>query len=456
MTYKLKIILFFLFAPKILFSQLDSAWLEEFYNTHYLGLKIPDEYHLAFQMSTGKLSMNPDSVLYISHVTVKPKSIEDSLGSNGGGLLYSEFMKCKNLGFISVDLNKEIPFTLDFTNFPHLRQISIYSGAPTEKQLYDIFTTAKELRGIDIHYNGKIPDCICELKHLRYLKFYNGHNLIFPPCLSSMKSLKYLSFTAADSAKNSIVWNIPSLEGINVENGDFSYIPSTIKNMKSLKSIAIYGVNSINFPPEIGELDSLELLDIGKVEEKITFPNEFGNLQNLRGIRIVNVSLKNFPILTKSKNLLTLSYDGISSVDTNNLDFTGLTKIRNITLGGAAFSRETSFPKGLETVDSLTFLDLYSWSRINRIPPYFSKFKEFKYFNIQGKNIPFEDKKMIYSIPYFREFGMGLCCHHEHEELHKLYPNVKPVYADAFDGLLTPFEYYKWLNTSNLKIPRRY
>jgi hypothetical protein len=471
----------FLLFLSLSFAQMDSVKLNEIYKKHYLGDDMfPGEYIFEYVPDTRKIFCNPENILYI-----KNEKIKEPLGQEGdpeysyvSTVFYEDLIKCKNLMFI--DLREGyFPPSASLKHFSNLREINIKEGTLTEKQIVELSKSAKKLEGLTIKYEGKLPDCLCELKNLRYL-ILNGQEYSLPTCISSMKKLKYLEVNAIDTTILKSVFNMPYLESMKIDLWSNTKIPSTVKNMKSLKSLQIiWHENSLKLPIEIGDLDSLEVLEIygpgldPELEDYektiktniLSFPKEFGKLKNLRGVKIERVPiLSNFPELTNAKKLLTLQFIDITFIKNNNLNFTGLNQLRNISLNGDGFNKFITLPIGLETVDSLCILEIESWENLQHLPSYFGKFKTFQFLKFNSSKIPFEELKILASNKNFRGINSLGCCDDNMIKLQNLFNGKISLgfddsdYIDNSDYLLVPIDYYKYyhLTNSRIKLQRRY
>jgi hypothetical protein len=473
-------IIIFLFSSS--YAQLDSVKLNEIYKKHYLGDdKFPGEYIFEYVPDTRKIFCNPENILYI-----KNEKIKEPLGQEGdpeysyvSTVFYEDLIKCKNLMFL--DLKEGyFPPSASFKYFPNIREINIKDGTLTEKQIIELSKVASKLEGLTMRYEGKLPECFCELKNLRYL-IINGPEYSLPTCISSMKKLKYLEVNANDTTILKSVFNMPFLESMKIDLWSNTKIPKTINNMKSLKSLQIiWHENSLKLPSEIGDLDSLEMLEIigpeseNEMEENVgqvngtnilSFPKEFGKLKNLRGITIDKIpTLSNFPELTNAKKLLTFQFSNITTIKNNNLNFSGLNQLRNITLHGNGFSKYSSLPIGLETVDSLCILDIESWGNLLRLPSYFGKFQNFQFLKFNSSKIPLEDFKILNANKNFRGLTSLDCCDDNIIKLQNLFKGKivlgfnESDYLDNDDYLLAPIDYYSiyQLTNSRIKLQRGY
>jgi len=205
------------------------------------------------------LARSVDSVLYLKLLRFN-NDVRNPDDVNNGPKL-SAINKANKLGFLHItDYIEAIPDEFNFKKFSELRYVKL-DVIPTEQQLEDLFNTASELRGIELELKGKIPSCICQLTQLRYLIIdnYQFEDSILPPCLKNIESLKYLKIIRAGNYFDNVIWDLPHLESLTLSGGGTPIIAPSIKNMTSLKQIKISSMDSIYFPNEFLQLDSLEI-----------------------------------------------------------------------------------------------------------------------------------------------------------------------------------------------------
>lgn len=282
----------------------NSHPFQQVYDTcHIFGFNsVPNQFWFKTD-DLRNLNIDPDSVLYLSIGSSIEEQSNFPRDKYTIRLRIDDVHKCRNLGFLKYD-GDEWPKTLDFTNFPELRYIKNFETPITEKQLHDMLNTAKKLKGIEILYGGAIPECICELKDLRYIIMNNYGKLTFPECIKDLPNLKYVSIGGVSKEINDIVWNIPSLELLVLNGGRHIEIKPSIKNMTRLKQISISEIDTISFPKEFYYLDSLELFTLRWVNKKVLFQETFENLENLRGIALAQLSLNQLPLTQNHEKVL--------------------------------------------------------------------------------------------------------------------------------------------------------
>lgn len=343
----------------------NSHPFQQVYDTcHIFGFNsVPNQFWFKTD-DLRNLNINPDSVLAID----LRNGLEDSnyprdKYTRSIKLRIDDVHKCENLGFLVFDgQGSNWPKNLDFTLFPELRYIKNFVTPITEKQLHDMLNTAKKLKGIEILYGGAIPECICELKDLRYIIMNNYGKLTFPECIKDLPNLKYVSIGGVSKEINDLVWNIPSLELLVLNGGRHIEIKPSIKNMTRLKQISISEIDTISFPKEFYYLDSLELFTLRWVNKKVLFQETFENLENLRGIELAQLSLNQLPLTQNHEKVLFLNYYRIFSRDDSHpLHFQNLPSLVYLVANGGAIGKE--IPKDIEKLPKLQRLDYAFWHR---------------------------------------------------------------------------------------------
>ena len=418
----MKILFFFLFVTFFsnVNSQINDSIRDKIYATksittlhnlyHYdreksiaQGIEVYyEKFKLYHNTDSGILKNSIDSILYYKVEGIDEKETNFLHNSDVNDVnaskmeLYhylklSELHKCKYLGYIEAKNTYKWSKKIDFTSFPNLREVSIEQEL-TSKQLKDLLITAKNLRVLEIRVDSVVPDCLCDLKNLSFLKISSSSNLELPDCIDKLTNLKWLGIGGLSKKLNKVVWNIPSLEYLEIKGGELSNIPASIKNMIHLKQINLGNVQPINFPKEIGFLDSLELININNIDilDRITvnFPTEFNQLKELRAIHLANIDLKKFPDFSNSKKLISIHFTNINNYASffdnvelehvsepinDTLDLTGLSQLKYLKLDNVIMKYPNGFPKGMESLASLEQFFNKNAYNITEIPEYFSK-----------------------------------------------------------------------------------
>lgn len=336
--------------------------------------------------STGRMANSPDSILYLRITPYFYSS--DEIHPYSPYLHIDDIKKCNQLGFLKFETAFDknlIPKEIDFTWFPELRHVDIdYDGkAFPRNQLEDLLKTASHLKGITFKANYRIPDCLCDLKELRYLKIVNeSGKLELPDCIQQMESLKMLAIYRGGNAQlNSVIWNMPSLEFIKIDGGRVVDISPTIKNMKRLKQIVFSTIDSVYVPSEFGQLDSLEMIHFSWINKSVEFPEETKRLKNLKEVELIQMSTPFIPNFSGAGDLRLLKLYELRDLKDNQFDLSKNINLEVINLHFADLYTRQHLPNGIRQMKKLKCFDgsfhslpkaesdwMYSMNRRNQRP----------------------------------------------------------------------------------------
>jgi Leucine-rich repeat (LRR) protein len=164
-------------------------------------------------------------------------------------------------------------------------------------------------------------------------------------------------------------------------------ITPEIKNLKNLKKLDLSYNNKIEseIPKEIGELQSLEILDLAGINLTGEIPKEIGNLSNLKELDLSSNNLgKTIPKeISNLQNLEILEIDNnkligkvpnelnnLESLEKLNLEKNEITeinfedaKLKNLEIFDISSNELTIFPKGIDNLENLNKLDI-SWNNL--------------------------------------------------------------------------------------------
>jgi hypothetical protein len=375
------------------------------------GGKVPREFWFKNDANYD-LARSVDSVLYLKLVRFSNDIRNPKDVTNGPKL--SAINQASYLGFLHVTSDiKALPDEFNFKNFKELRYIKL-DVIPTEQQLEDLFHTATELRGIELDLKSKVPSCICELEHLRYLIIdnYLFKDSILPACLKNMENLKYLKIIRAGHFFDDVVWDLPYLESLTLSGGGTPVIRPTVKNMKRLRQMKISSMDSIFFPNEFLQLDSLEVFYLSHVEKRIQLPNDFSKFQHLRGLYLSNLEVFNYPYFSEQSGLFTIHFANLfSNQSTIDFDFEKLPYLKDISM---------VIPRQIEQKISLqTFQNMSDLRRIELLNNEFLDSKEYRDFEASlYKGYPYRYKNQYrFLYPYYENvYARG--------KPHPLYPKA--------------------------------
>jgi hypothetical protein len=179
---KIKILSLLLFFSLNTFSQLNDSIIEaisnnfNIWNTH----KIPELYHSELHANKEE---NPNSILFLSGGIQFKDNVQNHMS-------LSKISKYKNIAYFSYSYKGNLDNRIDFSWFPNIRVVNLESTI-NQKQVNQLFSTAKKLRYLVASINDTIPECFCELKELRVIQIIGSP--IFPSCIKEMKNLKFIN-----------------------------------------------------------------------------------------------------------------------------------------------------------------------------------------------------------------------------------------------------------------------
>jgi hypothetical protein len=350
---KIKILSILLFFSLNTFSQLNDSIIEAISNNFNIWNydKIPEKYQLHFPVKND----NPD---YVLSIWVNSLSVD----SEPNHLTLPKLSRYKNIAFLNYTDNAVLDKRFDFSWFPNLREV-IFKPSINQNQVNQLFSTAKKIRYLEVNINDTIPNCFCELNELKTLIIYGSP--IFPSCIKEMKNLKFINLIGGGENFETKIFDMPHLEALSLETGPLE-IPTSVKNMKYLKALRINAGGLILLPPEFGELDSLENLDLFVHEGKIVFPTEFNKLSNLRNLYFRSDTINEFPNISNLDKMLYLWYIAKYTYKYN-LDFSKTPNLNFIWLQTP--TKHKVLPNGICTLKDLRALFINHY--IDKLPPDF-------------------------------------------------------------------------------------
>ncbi|MFK4438802.1 leucine-rich repeat domain-containing protein [Paenibacillus sp. RC21] len=135
----------------------------------------------------------------------------------------------------------------------------------------------------------EIPERIRELYSLQHLTIFEQDIRSLPPALFELESLESLTIQVADLEElPANIAKLTRLQSLNIACGSYD------RPAPDYKVIPKDELSFRHLPPEIGELQQLEYLDI-QYSGIRTLPPEIQNLKNLRSLNVVNGLIESAP-----------------------------------------------------------------------------------------------------------------------------------------------------------------
>lgn len=463
-------------SEKLLDSEINNQITEEhpfdsLYNACTLLKYPPHQYYYHVNSSTElrEFQMSEDSVIFV-------RAGDNKIGTRSklreSWLYWEDINQCYNLGFFDNNPSGgNSPYllhdSLDFTRFPQLRYFRSTSKI-SRKHLNQILATASKLKGLEINLNFDLPDQICHCDSLEYLQLTAYDAIKLPSCLSNLTKLKYIQLIGI---YDDIIWEIPSLKALELQlPGSFELsIPDSLEKLKDLRQLSIYGCKSLVLPESFNQLDSLELLELEWINDTISIADKLNGLGNLKGVRLIQLSLHEFPQFKGSNNLKLLEASNINSLTNIEVDISNCSaSLEALILGGIGFNNNSMFPKGIEFANQLIFLHLTGFP-IENIPPELIQLKKLKSLMLYGNDLTFEGLVTIYDelhkqgLLYYNPPYIRNLTDEQREEIMRLdnesNGSLSSFNKPAFITYGNAFEYYQkkikygieteWSNTIN-------
>ncbi|KAH9706199.1 protein kinase domain-containing protein [Citrus sinensis] len=300
---------------------------------------------------------------------------------------------------LSGELPANICDNLPFLNFFSVYKNMFYGG------ISSTLSNCKHLRILDLSFNdlwGDIPKEIGNLTKLKEL--FLDFNILqgeIPHTVGNLHNLEYLSLVNNELVGTvpATIFNVSTLKLIELSNNTFfgSLPSSTDVQLPNLEELYLWGNNfSGTLPSFIFNASNLSKLSLGDNSFSGLIPNTFGNLRNLKRLRLYNNYLTS-PELSFLSSLSNCKYLEIIALSGNPLN-----GIIPMSAGNLSHSLEELFmpdcnvsgriPKEIGNLANLVTLDLGGNKFNGSIPIALGKLQKLQLLNL-------DDNKLEGSIP---------------------------------------------------------
>ncbi len=183
-----------------------------------------------------------------------------------------------------------------------------------------------------------------------------------PPEIGRLQHLKGLTIVGDFDIESlpKEIGELKSLEILDLESNHLRALPAEIGKLKNLRELNLLDNKLSSLPPEFGSLVSLEILDLSYNTEISELPAEFKNLTNLRQLIIsdnyfdenhLNIFLRTIPNFVKLKTLALINI-GVTSIPSQ---FSSLIELEDLDLH---YNNISDLPDVLAQLKSLRNIDL--------------------------------------------------------------------------------------------------
>ena len=203
--------------------------------------------------------------------------------------------------------------------------------------------------------------------------------------------------------------NLASLETVNLVGNELSGpIPPELGNLVNLRSLGL-GLNELSgaIPPELGSLANLERLDLPANELSGPIPPDLGHLTSLGHLNFERNKLSGWipPELGNLANLEILAIGGNELSGPIPGELANLFNLQQLQL---AINRlEGPIPPELGSLAKLLSLSLYCTSVTGSIPPTLGQLRELEYLNLFGNKLSGEIPQQLGQLPRIQYLSLS-------------------------------------------------
>ena len=159
------------------------------------------------------------------------------------------------------------------------------------KEIPSDISQCKKLKRIDLlkaYFLKNIPESICELENLEFLRISLSGADKLPESIGNLKKLKYLYADNCDiTTVPESIGGCESLIVLDLHSTDIAKIPDSVTNLKNLKSLDLGYTKITSLPENIGALTELVRLDLFGLDIR-QLPQSTKNLKKLEYLNVYN------------------------------------------------------------------------------------------------------------------------------------------------------------------------
>eukprot|EP00833_Pecoramyces_ruminatium_P010194 jgi/Orpsp1_1/1184226/evm.model.c7180000088624.1 len=175
------------------------------------------------------------------------------------------------------------------------------------------------------------------------------------------------------------VHEIPNLKELTVIS-DLKSIPDSIFNIKSLEYLDLSDNSISKIPEKIGNLENLKHLNLRWNYDISTIPDKIGNLRNLEYIDISSSSIASIP--------------------------NSLCDIKNLTYIDLHYNKISKLPENIVNLKELNYLDLEE-NKLKTIPNELGELKNLEYLNLSYNELYCEIPESLNKLSNLKEIYLG-------------------------------------------------
>lgn len=228
-----------------------------------------------------------------------------------------------------------------------------------------------------------LPDSIYDLTSLELLDLQNNHFIVLDEPIGNLTSLKvlnlYHNFLKILPESFS---ELKSLERLYLSDNELYALPKSIGNFKSLEVLMLEKNRLSELPESIGGLQSLEELYLEE-NQLTTLPESIGNLKSLKSLKLTGNPLKSLPnSIIKLESLIGLE---LSECQLKKLP-ESIGKLKSLQMLGLKGNELLSLPESIGKIEKMRGLDLRE-NQLKSLPESIGDFKWLIVLELQGNQL---------------------------------------------------------------------